>query len=162
MKAGEAIPSSAPAAFAGSPTFPRRWPQFLSLSMTDLFFLTILFWLFMADPAGWDRLLWDGDTAMHTRTGDFILDHGQVPTLDPFSFTKPGERWFAFQWLTGVVFAGLNRMFGLKGIVLLCGVVIALYLTILARDMVLRGVNGLMALLLVMLGSSASMIHFHA
>ena len=130
--------------------------------MTDLFFLTVLFWLFMAEPAGWDRLLWDGDTALHTRTGDFILDHGHVPTTDPFSFTKPGERWFAFQWLTGVVFASLNRAVGLKGIVLLCGVVIAFYLTVLARDMVLRGVNGLMALLLVMVGSSASMIHFHA
>ena len=130
--------------------------------MTDLFFLTILFWLFMAEPAGWDRLLWDGDTAMHTRTGDFILDTGHVPTTDPFSFTRPGERWVALQWLTGVTFAGLNRTFGLKGIVLLCGVVIAFYLTVLARDMVLRGVNGLMALLLVMVGSSASMIHYHA
>ena len=130
--------------------------------MTDLFFLTLLFWLFMADPAGWDRLLWDGDTAMHIRTGDFILDHGYVPTTDPFSFTRPGAPWVALQWLTGVTFAWLNRAFGLKGVVLLCGVVIALYLTVLARDMVLRGVNGLIALLLVMLGSSASMIHFHA
>ncbi len=130
--------------------------------MTDLFFLTLLFWLFMADPAGWSRLLWDGDTALHTRVGDFILDHGYVPTTDPFSFTKPGQRWIALQWLTGVAFAWLNRTVGLKGIVLLCGVVIALYLTVLARDMVLRGVNGLMALLLVMFGASASMIHFHA
>jgi hypothetical protein len=130
--------------------------------MTDLFFLTLLFWLFMADPAGWDRLLWDGDTAMHIRTGDFILDHGYVPTTDPFSFTRPGAPWVALQWLTGVTFAWLNRAFGLKGVVLLCGVVIALYLTVLARDMVLRGVNGLIAVLLVMLGSSASMIHFHA
>ena len=130
--------------------------------MTDLFFLTLLFWLFMADPAGWDRLLWDGDTAMHTRTGDFILDHGHVPTTDPFSFTRPDHRWIALQWLTGVTFSWLNRTFGLKGIVLLCGAVIAFYLTVLARDMVLRGVNGLIALLLVMVGTSASMIHFHA
>jgi hypothetical protein len=130
--------------------------------MTDLFFLTLLFWLFMADRAGWDRLLWDGDTAMHTRTGDFILDHGHVPTTDPFSFTRPDHRWIALQWLTGTTFAWLNRTFGLKGIVLLCGAVIALYLTVLARDMVLRGVNGLIALLLVMVGTSASMIHFHA
>ena len=53
----------------------------------------------------WDRLLWDGDTALHTRTGDFILDHGYIPTTDPFSFTKPGQRWIAFQWLTGVAFS---------------------------------------------------------
>jgi hypothetical protein len=40
--------------------------------MTDLFFVTVLFWLF----------------AMHTRTADFVLDHAYVPTTDPFSFTK--------------------------------------------------------------------------
>ena len=88
-------------------------------SLTDFFFLAVIFWLFMADPSGWERLVTDGDTALHTRTGDYILDHGMVPTADPFSFTKPGERWFAFQWLTGVVYALLNRWFGLKGIVLL-------------------------------------------
>lgn len=163
MKLSEAVPAQVPTqATVSALPVARTWPGFLRFSMTDLFFLTILFWLFMADPAGWDRLLWDGDTAMHTRTGDFILDTGHVPTADPFSFTKPGGRWFAFQWLTGVLFAQLNRTFGLKGIVLLCGVVIALYLTVLARDMLLRGVNGLMALLLVMVGSSASMLHFHA
>jgi hypothetical protein len=163
VKLSVALPTeAAPPVAVHSPSATRRWPRFLRPSLTDLFFLTVLFWLFMADPAGWDRLLWDGDTALHTRTGDFILDHGHIPTTDPFSFTKPGERWFAFQWLTGVVFAGLNRTVGLKGIVLLCGVVIALFLTVLARDMVQRGVNGLIALLLVMFGASASMIHFHA
>ena len=140
----------------------RPWPRFLHLSLTDFFFLTLLFWLFMADAKGWDRLLWDGDVALHTRIGDYVLDHGHVPTADPFSFTKPGERFYAFQWLTGVIFASLNRWVGLKGIVLLCGVAIALYLTLLCRDMVKRGTNGLLAILLVMVGANASAIHFHA
>src|SRR5271166_4668525 len=106
MKLSEAISvQNTTALVEAPPAVASRWPGFLRFSMTDLFFLTILFWLFMADPAGWDRLLWDGDTAMHTRTGDFILDTGHVPTADPFSFTKPGGRWFAFQWLTGVLFA---------------------------------------------------------
>ena len=144
------------------PIETRRWMRLLRPSLTDVFFLAMLFWLFASDPMGWDRLVWDGDTALHTRTGDFILDHGYIPTSDPFSFTKPGERWFAFQWLTGVVFAGLNRMAGLKGIVLLAGVVLVLYLTLLLRDMVQRGTNGLFAMLLVMVGANASNIHFHA
>src|SRR5579863_1362371 len=138
------------------------WRVRLRVSFTDAFFLVLLFWMFMADPSGWDRLLWDGDTALHTRIGDFILDHGYIPSTDPFSFTRPGARFFPLQWLTGVVFAELNRLAGLKGIVLLCGVAIALYLTLLARDMVKRGVNSLLALLLVMLGANASAIHYHA
>ena len=131
-------------------------------SLTDFFFLAVIFWLFMADPSGWERLVTDGDTALHTRTGDYILDHGMVPTADPFSFTKPGERWFAFQWLTGVLYALLNRWFGLKGIVLLAGAVIALTSTVLVRDMVRRGANGLVAMLLALAASNAMSIHFHA
>ena len=157
----DVMPEAA-ASQAQPPAAPRAWPRFLRLSLTDFLFIIMLFWLFMAGPMGWDSLVRDGDVALHTRTGDFILDHGHVPTADPFSFTKPGERWYAFQWLTGVLFAALNRWVGLKGIVLLCGVVIALYFTLLARDMVRRGATGLLAILLVLVGTNASAIHFHA
>ena len=136
--------------------------RLLSPSLTDIFFIAVIFWLFLADPSGWERLVTDGDTALHTRTGDFILDHGSIPTADPFSFTKPGERWFAFQWLTAVVYALLNRWAGLKGILLLSGAAIALTSTILVRDMVLRGASGLVAMLLALMASNAMSIHFHA
>jgi hypothetical protein len=64
--------------------------------------------------------------------------------------------------LTGVVYALLNRWAGLKGIVLLSGAVIALTSTLLVRDMVLRGANGLVAMLLALVASNAMSIHFHA
>jgi hypothetical protein len=131
-------------------------------SLTDVFFFAVLFALFLSSPQGWDRLAWDGDTGLHTRIGDYILDHRAVPTTDPFSFTKPGERFFAFQWLTGVIFAELNRWIGLKGIVLLIGVLIAATCLILLRNMICRGANGLLSMLLVFIGSNAMAIHFHA
>ncbi|MBL8179831.1 MAG: hypothetical protein JNK48_34445 [Bryobacterales bacterium] len=140
---------------------PRRSPIWTP-SLTDFFFFATIFWLFLAEPGGWERLLWDGDTALHTRTGDWILDHGAVPTADPFSYTQPGERWFAFQWLTGVLFAWLNRFAGLKGIVLVCGGVIALTMTVLVRDMVRRGASGLIAIVLALIATNAMSIHFHA
>ncbi len=139
-----------------------RVGRLLRGSLTDLLFVAIIVWLFAADPAGWDRLVWDGDVALHTRTGDFILDNGVVPKGDVFSFTMPGERWITFQWLTGVAFALLNRWAGLKAIVLLCGVLIGLYHVILLRDMMRRGVNGLVAILLVLFGCNAAAIHYHA
>lgn len=156
------VTTGLPSPAAVETTRSTGWARRFTPSLTDVFFFAILFWLFVSDPSGWDRLLWDGDTALHTRTGDFILDHGHVPTTDPFSYTRPGERWFALQWLTGLTFAVLNRAAGLKGIVLLSGVVIVLYLTLLLRDMVKRGSSGLVALLLVMAGANASVIHFHA
>ncbi|MEP7363022.1 MAG: hypothetical protein ABI972_07195 [Acidobacteriota bacterium] len=131
-------------------------------SLTDVFFFALVFTLFLAAPEGWDRLVWDGDTGLHTRTGDYILDHGAVPTTDPFSFTKPGGRWFAFQWLTGVTFALLNRWVGLKGVVLLAGILIAGTLLVLLRNMVTRGANGLLSMLLVLVAGNAMSIHFHA
>ncbi len=154
-----ARPFAAPAVAA-----PRvRRTPFLSISLTDLLFFAIIFWLFAGNgAAGWDRLLWDGDVALHTRIGDYVLDHGQVPTQDVFSFTKPGERFYALQWLTGVLFALLNRWTGLKGIVLLAAILIALYQIVLVRDMVRRGVNGLFAIVLTLMGGNAAMIHFHA
>jgi hypothetical protein len=131
-------------------------------SLTDVFFFALLFTLFLSVPEGWDRLVWDGDTGLHTRTGDYILDHGAVPTTDPFSFTKPGERWYAFQWLSGVTFALLNRWMGLKGIVLLTGVLIAATCLVLLRNMVWRGANALISIVLVLIATNAISIHFHA
>jgi len=141
---------------------PRRNWGWLRISLTDVFFVTLILWLFIASPQGWDRLVWDGDVALHTRIGDYILDNGVIPSTDPFSFTAFGARWFAFQWLSGVLFALLNKWAGLKAIVLLCGSIIALSFTVLLRDMIRRGANGLLALLLVLVAATASMIHFHA
>lgn len=131
-------------------------------SLTDVFLVVLLYTLFLSAPGGWDRLVWDGDTGLHTRIGDYILDHAAVPATDPFSFTKPGERWFAFQWLTGVVFALLNRWVGLKGIVLLTGVSIGAIALVLLRNMICRGANGLLSMLLILVATNAMSIHFHA
>src|ERR1700729_2312038 len=45
------------------------------------------------------RVLNDGDTWSHLATGDWILAHGAVPAIDPFSFTKAGAPWSAHEWL---------------------------------------------------------------
>jgi len=138
------------------------FPRLLKPSLTDFFFVAVVFWLFLSAPGGWDRLLTDGDVGLHTRAGDYILDTRAVPKTDPFSFTRGGERWFAFQWLSEVAFAILNRRFGLEGILLLCAAVTALTYTVLLRDMVKRGAHGIAALLIALMIANASSIHLHA
>jgi hypothetical protein len=138
------------------------FPRLLRPSLTDFFFVAVIFWLFLSDPGGWDRLLMDGDVGLHTRAGDYILDTGAIPKVDPFSFTKPGDRWFAFQWLSEVGFAALNRWAGLKGILLLCAAAVALAYTVLLRDMHRRKVHGVVAMILTLLVANASSIHLHA
>src|ERR1039457_5212 len=74
-----------------------RW---LVPSLSDLFFITLFLWLFVAGGDGWHGLLLDGDIGWHIRTGEYILDHGAVPKTDLFTFTKPGAPWFAWEWLS--------------------------------------------------------------
>ena len=151
---------------AGSPTssavFSRGWTRLVIPSFSDCFFIVLVVWLFLWVPHGWDSLLGDADVGWHIRTGEWILDHHTVPTQDLFSYTKPNAPWFAWEWLSDVTFALLFRAAGLKAIVLLAGLVIGLYTTLVLRHAFWRGANALVALPLVLLGVGSSMMHFLA
>ena len=141
---------------------PRRWFGFLVPSLADLFFVSVLAWSFAIGQYGWQGLLMDGDVGTHIRIGDYILAHRAVPTHDFFAFSKVGGEWYAFEWLTEVIFSALHSFAGLKGVVLFSGVVIAATFTILLLHAIWRGANIVIALALVLMAVNASSIHFHA
>ena len=89
----------------------RRW---LVPSFSDWLFVALLVWLFMPG-AGWFGLLADGDTGWHIRAGEFILQHHALPRHDLFSFSKPGEPWYAWEWLADAAFATVWRWIGQFG-----------------------------------------------
>src|SRR6185295_17615975 len=130
-------------------------------SLTDVVFCTTLLLLFLMAEAA-TSLLKDSDTGWHIRTGEWILQHHAVPQRDLFSFSKPGEPWFAWEWGSDVVFALVHRYAGLAGVALLAGVVIALLYALLYRLMIRQGVNLVVALPLVLLASYAGSIHWLA
>ncbi|MDP9113820.1 MAG: hypothetical protein M3O20_09070 [Acidobacteriota bacterium] len=134
----------------------------LTPSLCDLFFLAVIAWSFMTSGTGWSRLLWDGDTAIHIATGNWILDHGKIPTTDPFSFTQPGVPWIPYEWGTEVLFAQLNHALGLKGIVFVCGVGIAALIVVLLRTMLAAGADVLLSIVTALFASNALLIHYHA
>jgi hypothetical protein len=140
----------------------KGWSRFLLPSMSDLFYVFLTLWMFLANPLGWQRLLQDADTTLHIRIGQQIVSSASIPTTDPFSFSKPGQTWYAFEWLSEVVLGGAYNLVGFKGVVLLAGTAIALYLTLLLKYAVWRGANGMIALLVVLISATASTIHFHA
>jgi len=131
-------------------------------SLSDLFFVALIGWLFIAGGDGWKGLLLDGDCGWHIRTGEYILDTGTVPRVDLFSFTKGGQPWFAWEWLSDVCFAILYRWAGLKGIVLAAGVLIAAFATIVLRRIFAQGANLFVALLVGLLSVGSASIHFLA
>src|ERR1022692_1456260 len=86
-------------------------------SLADFAFLMPIGYLF-ARMDGVKTLLGDCDTGWHSRTGEGISADGRVPLHDVFSFTKPGAPWFAWEWLSDVLFAKLNGLGGLMAMVL--------------------------------------------
>jgi hypothetical protein len=130
-------------------------------SHADWLFAALLVWLF-ASTSGWSALLADGDTGWHIRTGERILNTHRVPRTDPYSFTKAGAPWFAWEWGSDVVFAAAHRARGLGGVVLLSAALIAAYLVVLFRHLLWRGADFFVAVGLTLVAAGASTIHFLA
>jgi len=129
-------------------------------SFTDFAFLMPIAYLF-GTLGGARSLLNDCDTGWHIRTGEWILANGAVPQHDPFSYSKAGEQWFAWEWLSDVLMAWLNSVDGLRAVLLLsialiCATFTLLYL--LAR----RKSNVLAAIWVTMVAAAASSIHWLA
>ncbi len=163
MTSPQTLAALSPPARSIESVLTSRWARILIPSLSDLFFLAILIWLFMSSGgAGWQGLLVDGDVGWHIRSGEYILDHHAVPHQDLYSFSKPNAPWYAWEWLTDVIDASLHRISGLKGIVLLAGVVIAIFATTLVRRMIWRGVHLLIAMIVALLGVGAASMHFLA
>jgi hypothetical protein len=140
-----------------------RWARLSIPSLSDLFFVALLVWVCMSGgAAGWEGLLADADIGWHIRTGEWIIDHHAVPHQDLYSFSKAGATWYAWEWGSDVIYGGLHRMAGLKGVTLLAGVLIALFGWTLLRRMVGRGVHLLWAMIVSLLGVGAASIHFLA
>lgn len=88
----------------------------LTPNLTDV--VLVLPWInLFVFQQGAKTLLADGGTGVHIRAGEWMLQHGRVPWTDPFSFTKPGQPWFAWEWAWELAAAGTHRWAGLTGVV---------------------------------------------
>jgi hypothetical protein len=130
-------------------------------SMPELLFLAILVWLFTAG-GGRSALLADGDTGWHIRNGEEILNCLCVPHTDSFAFGTEGLPWFAWEWLSDVGLAALNRFGGLTAVAVFSAIVIATVPALLFGYMLSRGAGMIMALPLTLLAAGASTVHFLA
>lgn len=50
-------------------------------------------------------LLRDSDSMWQIKVGQWILEHGTMPTTDVFSFSRYGEPWISSSWLSQVLYA---------------------------------------------------------
>jgi hypothetical protein len=133
----------------------RTW---LKPSLVDLFFVVLMVAAF-GRPQSWQGLLADGDTGWHIRTGDYILQTGTVPFHDLYSFSNPGQPWFAWEWLADVVFSLLNRWHGLAAVAACSAAVLCFAATLLLSWLLHRGTGLWVAVAVVLATVSESSVH---
>jgi hypothetical protein len=129
-------------------------------SLADLVFLTPIVFLF-ARMDGVKTLLGDCDTGWHIRAGEWIIANGRVPTTDLFSFSKPNQPWYAWEWLSEVIWAWLHAHGGLAAVVLFSIALLAVTFTVLFR-LTCRDANPVVAAVLTMIAAVTSSIHWLA
>ena len=121
------------------------------------------FWLVAVPVVHQPRLLnGDGDLARHLRHGQWILEHGAVIRQDPFSLTHAGRPFVGFEYGSQVMYAMAHRAGGLAGVTALAVALIALACALVARFLLRRGVDPLLAFLGAMLAGVVAQVHFAA
>jgi hypothetical protein len=76
-------------------------------------------WVYAVVLINGSLLLADSDTYWQIATGRWILEHGALPRVDIYSFTKLGEPWISTSWLAQVLFAVSYELAGWAGPIIL-------------------------------------------
>ena len=78
--------------------------------------VTLFYCLFLFQ--GYKQLFRDSDAGWHIRNGEAIFATSTLPRTDPYSFTRGGQSWFAWEWLSDVATGLLHRWGGLNAVAL--------------------------------------------
>ena len=142
-------------------TATAKWYVRLFPSLNDIAFLLPVILLF-TKMNGTKLLFSDGDTGWHIRTGEWILAHRAVPTVDLFSFTKSAQPWFAWEWAWDVAFAAIHGAAGLGGVAFITTLILGLFTLLVYRLSLRVSQNNLMSIAVTALVAGVSSIHWLA
>jgi hypothetical protein len=87
-------------------------------ALVALFYALFLF-------QGYTAFFRDSDAGWHIRTGEMILRTASLPHTDPYSFSRAGQPWLDWEWLSDVLSGTVHQAFGLSGIAMFYGLAIA-------------------------------------
>jgi len=128
-------------------------------SIRDLIFIVLF--LSLAFGSLSQRLLRDGGTGWHIRTGERILALHQIPRSDPFSLSTGGKVWYAWEWLYEAALAAIYTWGGLNGAVAATALLVALTFAWLFTIMRARGTDLITSVVLLLLGFGTAAIHLY-
>jgi hypothetical protein len=121
-------------------------------------FLAIWFLLLAIAPT---RLFNDPGTFWHIVVGQRILERGEFLRTDPFSFTRAGEPWVAWQWGGDLVMAVLHSIAGFDSVLLGGVTLLAGLYTWWAHRLMKAGLHWLYAGAVALAAMAVSANHFH-
>ena len=85
--------------------------------------ITLFYCLFLFE--GYQKLFRDSDAGWHIRAGESMLSTRALPHTDPYSFTRSGQPWFAWEWGSDVLMGVAHQAGGLSGVAFLYALAIA-------------------------------------
>jgi hypothetical protein len=126
-------------------------------SIKNIYFLSVFFGVLRM---GNDLLNADGDLGHHLALGRLILAEGRIPQTDPFSFRTEGILAIPHEWLTQMLFATLENIFGLSGLVFWSALVIAAAFSVILLDCTRRGGMLITSLVVTSMALAVSTMHW--
>lgn len=125
--------------------------------------LVFLLWIAIVPTLAGRRLLnADGDLPRHIRHGQTMLARHDLIRADPFSYSRPGEPFLGFEYLSQVALGGAERIGGLAGVAFLAALIIAASYTLVLRFLLARGVDPLLAYITTLLSAAVGSVHWAA
>jgi hypothetical protein len=154
----DATPSAqaAPSADTTPSSAPARSPL---PSVGDIIFACLMWLLLGVLP---NFVYGDGSTGWHLVTGHYILDNFQIPRTDLMSHTFADKAWVPYEWLSDVIFAGLERIGGLELLAIAIAGSISFLFVAIYDQMRTHRCNFGLTLVLTIIGILASSIHWLA
>jgi hypothetical protein len=108
------------------------------------------------------QLLSDGGTARHILTGQFFLQSGHLPTTNYITRIFANTPWQTNSFLADTIYGGIFDWLGLKGVVLIAALAIALALTWSYQIARSRGMSAPIGLVLAVLVMFVMSLHWSA
>lgn len=128
-------------------------------SLGDVVFMVIFYFGVLLGANLTNR---DGDLGRHLRLGRSMLDDARIPSVDVYSHTLAGGEMVPHEWLAQTALAATERWFGFDGIGILVALLAAVPWFLMYAWLVRRGTPISLSAGLVVLGASASAIHWAA
>lgn len=107
------------------------------------------------------QMFQDPGTFWHTRVGLDILETGQLPQVDTFTYTRNGAPWICQYWLCDLGMGVLYRFGGWNALLVVTALVLAGTYAWLAGRLYAAGLDVVLTLLIVLLALAVGAPQFH-